>query len=65
MTINVIMGSGFLGVPAGFAFSGMILGPASLLLVTIAMWLAALMLTEVAARAHSLLAAKNALQWRT
>ena len=65
LTINVIMGSGFLGVPSGFADSGLLLGPLVLILVTVAMWLAALMLCETAARAHSLLTAKNALQWLT
>ena len=65
LTINVIMGSGFLGVPAGFASAGSLLGPLILVVVTLAMWIAALMLTEVAARAHALLTAKNALQWLT
>ena len=53
--INVIMGSGFLGVPSGFLSSGMLLGPLVLLAVTALQWVAACQLAQVAARSHALL----------
>ena len=59
-TINVIMGSGFLGVPAGFLEAGVLLGTAVLIGVTLMQWIAACMLTQVIARAHALVTAKAA-----
>jgi hypothetical protein len=59
-TINVIMGSGFLGVPAGFLSSGLVLGPAILVFVTFLQWVASCLLVQVASRAHALLVAKGA-----
>ena len=59
-TINVIMGSGFLGVPNGFRESGILLGPLVLLAVSLAQWLAACQLATVASRAHALLNAADA-----
>lgn len=59
-TINVIMGSGFLGVPSGFLDSGLLLGPLVLVVVSILQWIAACMLAQVASRAHALLTSANA-----
>lgn len=64
-TVNCVMGSGFLGVPAAFATSGIALGVLVLLLVTVGLWAAACMLTEVAARAHALLTEQNVATWLT
>ena len=58
-TINVIMGSGFLGIPGGFLESGTLLGPAILIAVTLLQWLSACHLAQVASRAHALLIAKG------
>ena len=52
-TINVIMGSGFLGIPGGFLESGTLLGPAILIAVTLLQWLSACHLAQVASRAHA------------
>ena len=59
-TVNVIMGSGFLGVPSGFLDAGLLLGPAVLILVTMLQWIAACQLAQVASRAHALIVAKDA-----
>lgn len=59
-TINVIMGSGFLGVPYGFLFTGTLLGGLVLLSVSILQWMAACILAQVATRAHAILADENA-----
>ena len=59
-TINVIMGSGFLGVPAGFTQAGLALGPAILLLVSLLQWAAACQIVQTASRAHALLLARSA-----
>ena len=59
-TINVIMGSGFLGVPSGFLRSGLILGPAILVVVSLMQWIAACHLAKIASRANALLVEKNA-----
>ena len=58
-TINVIMGSGFLGVPAGFLSSGLLLGPLVLVVVTLLQWIAACQLAQVETRAHALILAKG------
>ena len=58
-TINVIMGSGFLGVPGGFLTSGLLLGPAILFAVTLLQWVSACHLAQVASRSHALLLAKS------
>ena len=58
--INVIMGSGFLGMPAGFLASGLLLGPAVLLVVTWLQWFAACQLTQVISRAHALIISRDA-----
>ncbi|KAL3914422.1 MAG: hypothetical protein SGPRY_007631, partial [Prymnesium sp.] len=55
ITINVIMGSGFLGVPSAFLSSGPLLGALVLLVVSVLMWIAACYLAQVASRAHALL----------
>lgn len=59
-SINFIMGSGFLGIPAGFLETGLTLGVLVLLLVTWMQWAAACMLVQVITRAHALLLAKQA-----
>lgn len=59
-TINVIMGSGFLGVPNGFREAGLLLGPLVLLAVTAFQWTAACQLAQVISRANALLGAENA-----
>jgi len=59
-TINVIMGSGFLGVPNGFREAGLLLGPLVLLAVTLFQWTAACQLAQVISRANALLGAENA-----
>lgn len=51
---------GFLGIPAGFLYSGLILGPAVLIVITVCQWMAAGMLVQVASRAHALLLVKSA-----
>ena len=58
-TINVIMGSGFLGVPSGFLKAGVVLGPAVLAIVSVMQWLAACQLAQVASRANALILAKD------
>ena len=64
-TINVIMGSGFLGVPSGFVASGLVLGPCILLVVTALQWWAACLLAEVVARANALLTSADVCKWLT
>ena len=64
-TVNAVMGSGFLGVPAAFAASGILLGVGVLIVVTVALWAATCMLTEVAARAHALLTESSVESWLT
>ena len=59
-TINVIMGSGFLGVPHGFREAGIVLGPLVLLGVTVLQWTAACQLAQVITRANALLADADA-----
>ena len=59
-TINVIMGSGFLGVPGGFGESGVVLGPLVLIGVSLMQWVAACMLAQVVTRAHALLTTSDA-----
>ena len=59
-TINVIMGSGFLGVPTGFVHAGVLLGMLTLIGVTFMQWAAACILLQVISRAHALLMAKEA-----
>jgi hypothetical protein len=59
-TINVIMGSGFLGVPHGFREAGIVLGPLVLLGVTMLQWTAACQLAQVITRANALLADADA-----
>ncbi|KAL1530713.1 hypothetical protein AB1Y20_001612 [Prymnesium parvum] len=59
-TINVIMGSGFLGVPYGFLLSGPLLGTLVVLAVTMLQWLAACLLSQVISRANAVLGADNA-----
>jgi amino acid permease len=54
--VNVIMGAGFLGIPYGFAASGLLLGPLALAGVTLLQFAAACQLTECCARTHALLA---------
>ena len=60
LPINVIMGSGFLGVPAGFVAAGLLLGPSILVVVTVLQWISACHLAQVASRAHALVLAKSA-----
>ena len=64
-TINVIMGSGFLGVPAGFASAGLLLGPVTLIAVTLMQWWAAVLLAECVARANALLVRADTQRWLT
>ena len=65
LTINVIMGSGFLGVPQGFVASGLLLGPLVLFGVTVLQWAAACQLAQVASRANALLTATDAAETLT
>ena len=58
-TINVIMGSGFLGVPSGFLKAGIVLGPVVLAVVSVLQWLAACHLCQVVSRANALIVAKD------
>ena len=59
LTINVIMGSGFLNVPYGFIQAGLLLGPLVLLVVSGMQLASSCLLAEVCCRAHALVRANR------
>ena len=64
-SINAIMGSGFLGMPASFYAAGWALALGALFAISVCTWAAVVLLVSTIARANALLHEQSVTHWLT